>query len=267
MITEMRTRSNSFIQLCLALAMFFAGTNAFAWGAKGHDTTCAIAERHLTKKAKKQIAEIFDGKSIVYWANWMDNASHQPEYEYTKTWHYKNIDADETYATAQENENGDVVKAIEAQIAALKSGELNHEAQAIALRMLVHLVGDLHCPMHMGHRSDSGGNRWQVRYFNDGTNLHSIWDSGLVESAHKWTYTEWVDQVDRVDRKTAEAIAAGSLDDWGEETFRIATSVYDATPVGSKLSYDEVSLWAPVIEQQFLRGGLRLARILNEIFK
>lgn len=253
--------------IAVAAGLASACLTAGAWGQKGHDVTCAIAEQHLSRKAKKQISEIFDGKSIVYWANWMDNASHTPEYAYTKTWHYKNIDANETYDTAAQNENGDVLTAIEAQIKALKSGQLNHQQQAIALRMLVHLVGDLHCPMHMGHKSDSGGNRWQVQYFGNGKNLHGIWDSDLIESAHKWTYSEWVKEIDRVDKAQAKAIMAGSLDDWGSETFEAACKVYENTPVGTKLSYDEVNYWAPLIEQQFLKGGLRLARILNELFK
>ena len=258
---------HSLIILGTSAALLLSSADLFAWGQKGHDTTCAIAEKHLTGRAKRQINDILDGKSIVYWANWLDNASHTPEFAYTKTWHYKNIDADETYETAVENPSGDVEKAIAAQIAALKSGTLNKEAQAQALKMLVHLVGDLHCPMHMGHRSDSGGNRWQVQFFNNGTNLHSIWDSGLLENAHKWTYTEWVNQIDRGSRKENKAIMQGTLADWGKETLEVATEVYAKTPVGQKMSYDEVAFWAPTIETQLQKGGLRLAAILNDIFK
>jgi len=253
--------------LILSSVILLSTVDAFAWGQKGHDVTCGVAEKHLTKKARKQIDKIFDGQSIVYWANWMDNASNQDEYRYTKTWHYKNIDPDETYETAMENPTGDVQKAIEAQIAALKSGTLNKEAQAIALRMLVHLVGDIHCPMHMGRRSDSGGNRHQVQFFNEGTNLHSVWDSKMIESAHKWTYTEWVNQIDRADKKTVKELQQGSISDWGKQTYEVAKTVYDNTPIGSKMSYNEVAYWTPVIERQLFLGGIRLASILNDIFK
>lgn len=251
------------VAVCLVSACISAG----AWGQKGHDITCAIAQQHLTKKAQKKVNEIFDGRSMVYWSSWLDNASHTPEYAYTKTWHYKNIDADETYETALQNENGDVLTAIEAQIKALSSGELNKEQSAIALRMLVHLMGDLHCPMHMGHRSDLGGNRWQIQYFGKGSNLHSIWDSGLIESARKWTYSEWVTEIDRAGKAEVKAIMAGTPAEWGRETYEAATTVYDKTPVGAKLSYDEVNYWSPLIEQQLLKGGIRLAAVLNQIFK
>lgn len=71
----------------IAAGLVAATVNGYSWGQKGHDITCSIAEQHLTKKAKKQISEIFDGKSIVYWSSWMDNASHTPQYKHTSTWH------------------------------------------------------------------------------------------------------------------------------------------------------------------------------------
>ncbi len=258
---------NAILKLvCLSAGLLTSVVDGYSWGQKGHDVTCAIAERHLNRKARKQISDILEGKSIVYWANWMDNASHTPEYGYTTTWHYKNIDADETYAQAPLNEKGDVVRAINEQIEALKSGELNREEQALSLKFLVHLMGDLHCPMHMGHKSDLGGNRWQVQYFGKGSNIHSVWDSGLVESAHKWTYTEWVEQIDIMGKEENKRIAAGTPATWGEETYEVCKTVYDATPIGSKLSYDYVSEWSTVAEMQLLRAGLRLAAVLNDIF-
>lgn len=247
--------------MCLSIV------NGYSWGQKGHDVTCAIAQNHLSKKAQKRINNLLDGKSIVYWANWMDNASHTPEYAYTSTWHYKNIDANETYEGAVANPKGDVIVAVNDIIAAFKSGKLSREEQILNLKFLVHLVGDIHCPMHMAHKSDRGGNKWQVQYFGSGKNLHSVWDSGVIESARKWSCSEWVNELDRATKAQAAQIVAGTPEDWGRETFEIATKIYDTTPVGSKLSYDYVSEWSPVLEQQLLRGGLRLASVLNEIFR
>lgn len=253
--------------VCLCAGLLAASVNGYSWGQKGHDVTCAIAQKHLTKKAQKQIDEILDGKSIVYWANWMDNASHTPQYKHTSTWHYKNIDADETYENAELNDKGDVIRAVNEQVAALKSGKLSKEEKALSLKFLVHLMGDMHCPMHMGHKSDRGGNRWQLTYFGKGTNLHSIWDSGIIESAHKWTYSEWVEQIDTNSKEIDAQMAQGTPESWGKETYEICKKIYDATPVGSKLSYDYVREWTETIETQLLRAGLRLARVLNEIFK
>lgn len=265
---KMKTAVKQILRIAsLALFSLSISINAYSWGQKGHDVTCAIADRHLTKKAKKQISELLDGKSIVYWSSWMDNASHTPEYRYTSTWHYKNIDADETYETAALNENGDVVRAIEAQIEGLKSGKLSRDEQVVALKFLVHLVGDLHCPMHMGHKSDRGGNGWQVQFFGQGSNLHKVWDSGVIESAHKWSYSEYADQLDRCTKSQYKEFVKGNPVAWGEQTYQQTTKLYDATPIGSKLSYDYVSTWTELLDNQLLLGGLRLASILNEIYK
>lgn len=256
----------NFTRTLLVGAMLCTAATAMAWGQKGHDVTAALAERHLTPTTAAAINELLDGKSIVYWSNWLDNASHTPEYAYSKTWHYKNIDAGQNYDAVPPFETGDVLTAIAAQSEILRSPDATKEQKALALKILVHLVGDLHQPMHMGHASDLGGNRVNVKFFNSNANLHGIWDSSLLEAGHKWSYTEWVDQIDRVSPEELEEILAGSHIDWGRECVQIATAVYDATPADSRISYDEVAKWTPVIEKQLLRGGRRLALVLNTIF-
>lgn len=239
---------------------------AYAWGQKGHDTVTAIAEKHLTPAAKTEVDSLLDGMSIVYWANWLDNASHTPEYAYSKTWHYKNIDTGLDYESAPLNDNGDIVRAVQSRIEVLKDASASKDEKVLALKMLVHLLGDMHQPMHLGHLSDLGGNRWAVKYFNRDKNLHGVWDSDLVESAHKWSYTEWVYQIDRTTPSKKKEILYGTPDDWAKETFTIATDVYDSTPEGTNISYDYIAKWTPTIENQFLKGGLRLADILNALF-
>ena len=94
-----------------------------------------------------------------------------------------------------------------------------------------------------------------------------ITDSRYIEAAHNWSYTEWQDQIDRVAEDEATAIAAGEPRDWVLETFDICRGIYDRTPEGTRISYDYVAEYAPVVEQQLLRGGIRLARLLNEIYR
>lgn len=240
---------------------------SFAWGQKGHDTVAYIAENHLTPVAKAAVDSILDGRSLVYYSNWLDNASHTPQYEYSKTWHYKNIDAGVDYDDAPLLPAGDVVTAIVAQTALLSDSIADKDIKALALKMVTHFLGDIHQPMHLGHKSDLGGNRWKVRYFNRDNNLHSVWDSSIVESGHKWSYSEWQEQIDRATPE--EQMAIISLTDpseWARETYSIATEVYDTTPVDYNISFDYIAKWTPVIEQQFLKGGLRLAHLLNTIF-
>ena len=241
--------------------------SAFGWGQKGHDVTVFIAENHLTPTTLEKVTELLDGKSMVYWANWLDNASHTPEYAYSKTWHYKNIDAGVAYEEAPLHQDGDIVRAIYSQVEILQNPDKSKDDKQLALKILEHLMGDLHQPMHMGHASDLGGNRWQVKYFNRDTNLHSVWDSSVPEGAHNWTYTEWNNQINRPTPEQIDfIIMEGTPEKWGKETFAICQQVYANTPEGTKISYDYISEWTPVIEDQFLKGGLRLADLLNSIF-
>ena len=241
--------------------------SASAWGPKGHDVVAYVAENNLSKRALKRIEAVLDGKSMVYVANWLDNASHTPEYAYTKTWHYVNVEPSEgSYAESQREPKGDVVTAVNSIVERLKSGELGREEERAELMMLIHLVGDMHCPMHAGHKSDRGGNLTQVTYFGKSRNLHSVWDSEIVESAHKWSHTEWQRQIDRLSRKECRAIVQGTPNSWIEECVAIADDVYCNSATGTNLSYDYVAHYASVVEQQLLKGGLRLAALLEEIY-
>ncbi|MDE5628116.1 MAG: S1/P1 nuclease [Muribaculaceae bacterium] len=248
-------------------AMAMCASAAFAWSQKGHDAVAYIAEKHLSKAAADSVAAILDGKSPVYWANWLDNASYTPDYAYTKTWHYKNIDPEYTYDNAPLNPAGDVVTATNEQIEILSSHKATKEQKALALKILIHVLGDMHQPMHLGRYSDRGGNKVQVRFFDRGTNLHSIWDSSLMNSGHAWTYTEWQQQLDRLSPEQEAEITKGTPDDWARQTYEIAKRVYDYFPAGTKVGYSQIAMWTPVIEQQILSGGLRLAHVLNSIYK
>ena len=253
-------------QLAISAICLLLTAQAFAWGQKGHDVTAYIAECHLTPEAAQKIDKVLNGRSLVYYANWLDNASHTDDYAYTKTWHYLNVDEGYTLDSMPREEKGDVLSAVTVLYDKLKSGNLQPEAEHICLRMLIHLVGDMHCPMHAGHRSDLGGNRVPVVYFGRTTNLHSVWDSSLVESAHKWGYMEWQQQIDRPNCDV-EALQAGTPRDWMLETVALCEGVYQNTPEGANLSYDYVNDYTRLVEQQFLLGGLRLARLLNEIYQ
>lgn len=250
-----------------SLLLTIACLNAWAWGQKGHDVTAYIAEQHLTPTAKAAVESILDGRSIIYWANWLDNASHQRPLAYTKTWHYKNIDEGVRYEEAPANPAGDAVTAIKSRIEILNNPESSLEERQLALKILIHVVGDIHMPLHMGHATDLGGNRIKVKFFNRENNLHSVWDSSLPESAHKWSYTEWQRQIDRVTRKQEKELSDGTVEEWFAETAAICAEIYKELPEGTKLSYDHVAKYAPVIEAQLLKGGLRLARILNYIYR
>ena len=255
-------------RLIISLLTLCTTLTAFGWGQKGHDAIAYIAECNLRPEVYQKVVKLLGGHSLVYYANWMDNASNSDAYRYTKTWHYANVDEGFSYETMAKNEKGDVVTAIEGIIAELKSGKLSSEQEAVRLRMLIHLVGDIHAPMHAGHLSDRGGNNVMVKFFDKETKLHSLWDTALVEAAHKWGYTEWEQQLNRYCSAEEKAeFAKGTPKDWLNESHAIATEIYKVSPEKSRLSYDYIAYYTPVIEKRFLAGGVRLAQILNELYK
>lgn len=252
-------------KIMLSTMMLATSAVAFGWGQKGHDVTAYIAEQHLTPATKAALTKALDGRSPVYWANWLDNASHTPDYAYTKTWHYKNVNEGVSYGDMTPHPKGDVVRAINQMTSELASHAADVDS-VLDLKILIHCVGDLHQPMHLGHATDLGGNKVPVKFFERNTNLHSIWDTSLPEAAHKWGYTEWQEQIDRVSPEEETIIISGTVDDWAKESVAIAAEIYAKTPANSKVSYNEIAEAAPVIEQQLLKGGLRLAHLLNLIY-
>lgn len=259
-----------FIVFIALSAALLSSEQLLAWGQKGHDVVCAIAQSHLTSKAKREIGHILGGKSIVYYASWLDNVQNSPlwdgGYDVTKTWHYANVDEGFTYQTMQKEPKGDLLTALTMIIDGFNSGQLSDSVRCDYLKMLVHLVGDLHCPMHAGHKSDRGGNNFQVKWFGQQTNIHSVWDSKLIESTRKWSYTEWVDQIDRADRKQIKQICRGSIADWLDETVEIGRQLYSEVKAGDNLSYQYQFDHDKLLEDQLLKAGLRLSSLLNELF-
>lgn len=262
--------------LFLAMAMMFGNFTLRAWGPVGHDVVAAIAEKHLTKKAKKEIDRLLEGRSIIYYSSWMDNIQNSPYwnngYNATKTWHYANVDKGQTYQTMSKNENGDVLTGLTMLTEAMteRYSELTDSMKVDYLKMIVHMVGDLHCPMHAGRLSDRGGNKTYVKWFGKNTNIHSVWDSKLIESARRWNYSEWVEQLDRTDKAFKKEVMSGTYEEWFGATVENASRIYEyieSTGVETpNLSYQYIYDFSPMLEEQLLLGGYRLAYVLNSIF-
>lgn len=253
-------------RLLVTIAGATVALAAMAWGQKGHDVTAYIAEQHLTPAAAEAVDSLLEGRSLVYWSNWLDNASHTPEYAYTKTWHYNNVDEGETYETRKTAPDGDAITALRYCIAILDDRAQGCEEKSTALKMLCHILGDIHQPMHMGHATDLGGNTIKLKYFGRDTNLHSIWDNAMPESAHKWSYSEWQQQIDRSTPTGEKIMISGNIDDWAKQSVEAVAGIYRFFPAGKHVSYNDVAYWTPLIEEQLLKGGLRLAHVLNTLF-
>jgi hypothetical protein len=247
---------------------FFAKTSTddlFFWGQNGHRATGKIAEQHLTKRAKRKIDKILKGQSLAFVSTFADEIKSDRAYRAFSPWHYVNMKLDETYATADKNPRGDLVTAIAKCVSILKDKNSSEADREFYLKMLVHFVGDLHQPMHIGTKEDKGGNNFQVQWFGNGTNLHSVWDTKMIE-AWNMSYLELADNARDLSKKQIENIEEGTVLDWVEEIHQITKSVYKSAKVGENLRYRYSYNHFSTVRDQLQRGGIRLAKILNDIY-
>lgn len=238
----------------------------FGWGKMGHNVVCYIAECNLDTTALRHVTDVLGGRSLVYYSSWMDSASNSREYAYTKEWHYFNMKRGDRVATAKRSKSGDLLSAMTDIVERLKSEELSREDEFVALKMLIHLVGDMHQPMHLGREDDEGGNTVPVVYFTQSTSLHAAWDYHLVKGVREWSYTEWQREIDRLTPEERMIVVGGTMEEWIDATHEITNQIYRDTPAETRMFYDYLDRYTPVIEQQLLYAGLRLAAILNDIY-
>ena len=235
------------------------------WGKTGHRATGEIATKHLTKKAKKAINKLLDGESLAFVSIYADEIKSDPAYRVYGPWHYVNYSLDKKYAEETPSEKGDLIQGIHKCVTILKDENASVEDKVFYLKMLVHFVGDLHQPLHVGRGKDKGGNDIQVQWFNEGSNLHRVWDSDML-NYYKMSYVELSENVRQLSKSEISKVKLGSVLDWIEESQNLAKQVYESATVGEKLSYKYAYEYVPVVREQLQKGGIRLAKILNTIF-
>ncbi|GAA4319151.1 S1/P1 nuclease [Christiangramia aestuarii] len=248
------------------LVSVFSFASEGDWGKTGHRATAEIAEKHLTENAKEAIDELLGGYGLAFVANYADDIKSDPEYRKYGPWHYVNISPEaDKYKIEEASKKGDLVQAIRKCVAALKDKETSKEQKEFYLKMLVHFVGDLHQPFHTGHAEDKGGNDIQVRWFNDGSNIHRVWDSEMI-NFYQMSYTELAINTKDLSKKEIKEIKKGKLLDWVYESREMAEDLYAGVQNGEKLGYSYMYEHMPTVLNQLQKGGIRLAKILNEIY-
>ena len=173
---------------------FLITTYSYGWGQTGHRVVGSIAEYHLSKKARKNLKIILNGQSIAMVGNFMDEIKSDSTYDLYNPWHYCTIPDGKTYEEAGTPDEGDIIYAIQFFISELQSKKLNSMDEAFALKCLIHLVADIHQPLHVGNGDDRGGNDVQVEYFWSNSNLHRVWDTGII-NGQNLSYTEYTDWI------------------------------------------------------------------------
>ena len=255
--------------IILFISIFFVTTTSvdesFLWGQNGHRVTGEIATKHLTKRAKRKIDKLLKGQSLAFVSTFADEIKSDRKYSAFSAWHYVNMGLDENYETAEKNPKGDLVTAIAKCISVLKDPKQKESDKVFYLKMLVHLVGDLHQPMHIGQKEDRGGNRIKVQWFGQGTNLHSVWDTKMIE-AWNMSYLELANNAKDLSRSQVKAIEKGSVEDWVNEVHAITKELYSSVKEGENLRYRYSYDHFATVRTQLQKGGIRLAKILNDIY-
>ncbi|WP_111708099.1 S1/P1 nuclease [Lutibacter citreus] len=235
------------------------------WGPTGHRTVGKIAEDYLSSKTKRKINDLLNGHSLAFVSTFGDDIKSDKRYNEFYTWHYVNMPFGVKYEDSKKNPKGDLVTGIKKCKEILLSKTASEEDKNFYLKMLVHLIGDLHQPMHVGRTEDKGGNDIQVRWFNNGTNLHRVWDSDMINH-YNMTYTELANNTNSITKDQVKYLQKGSIEDWANETQKLAIKVYGTAKIGEKLGYSYMYENFELVRSQLQKGGIRLAKVLNDLF-
>jgi len=235
------------------------------WGATGHRTVGKIADSYLKGKTKRKIAELLDGQSLALVSTFGDDIKSDKRYNEFYTWHYVNMPFDVDYEDSEKNPSGDLVTGIEKCKSVILDDKASKEDKAFYLKLLVHFMGDLHQPMHVGRKEDKGGNTVQVQWFGNGANLHSVWDSKMIEH-YNMTYTELTDNANEISKEQVAFLQQGTTVDWVNDTHKFAVEVYATANKGDKLGYKYMYHNFGLVRSQLQKGGIRLAKVLNDLF-
>lgn len=252
----------------MATTLMIAGAPAAsAWGTQGHSITAGLAEVRLTPEVKKTVDRLLAGEKnptlpgVSTWADQIRSDGSALAKE-SAAWHYVNIAENGcNYDPAVNGNNGsNIVEALRKQTSILADTSQSVANRNQALKFVVHLAGDIAQPMHGGYARDRGGNSTNVTYLGNKTNLHSVWDSGLLNAGKKSDATY-------VKQFSAQPVPAlGSTDPavWVKESCNVAVSpgVY---PASSTIGNEYTTQYLPVAENQMRMGGERMARLLNTV--
>jgi hypothetical protein len=247
--------------------------DARAWGRLAHRSATIVAERRLSSTARAAIRDLLDpGETLADASLWADE--HRQAVFGSGAWHYVNVPIVELHYDARFcAPNGCVVSKIGELKESVGNAAAPREARQQALRLLIHLVEDLHQPVHVGDRGDRGGNDLQLRFENHGTNLHRLWDEEIVER-HSTDESTWVAELDAIAKTTAaRGWSAGTVESWADESLAAARRAYTVPgsaatlQPGAKIGDDYVEMALPIVERRLAQAAVRLSTMLNEIFQ
>lgn len=264
------------------------------WGANGHRIVAEICRKHLSAKALEEIQKVLGKDYLAEIANWPDYIKSEDAWDFAERWHYTTVHPNQDVTDvrsryARDSSINDAIEAIDFMVSILEGDEvavqrfeemmnlnrarpLNNSTEATALAFLVHLVGDVHQPLHVGKNRDLGGNKITVLFFDERTNLHSVWDTKLIEH-ERLSYTEFAQFINKWDDEEVRACQNASLDDWAAESIELREHIYnnlynytDRETGLPSFSWRYQHDYIYQVRNRLMQGGVRLAGLLDRIY-
>lgn len=241
---------------------------AFGWGQTGHRVTGAIAQQYLSPLSQAAMMELLPNSSLAQASTHADEMRSDPSEFWQKTagpWHYVSVPEGKTYVEVGAPDEGDAVTALEQFTNTLKDPSATTDEKRLALQFIVHIIGDLHQPLHAGNGTDRGGNDVKVRFFWQDSNLHRVWDSQMLEQ-RGLSYTEWTAQLTRsITPQDIRNWASTDVLEWIKESTEIRDTIYPDN--ANNMSYDYLYSNLPTAQKRIQMAGIRIAMYLNKVFE
>lgn len=240
---------------------------AMAWGQTGHRVTGAIAQHYLTSQTSEAITALLPNEDLAEASTFADEMRSHPSEFWQKTanpFHYVTVPRGKHYHEVGAPPQGDSVTALKQFTDTLRDPKASREDKQVALRFIVHIIGDLHQPLHAGDGTDKGGNDVKVRFFWQDSNLHRVWDSELIDQ-RQLSYTEWTQRL--LPKMTEQQVSAWKTTDpqvWITESTEYRDHLYPKD--ANKMSYDYLFEHMPTVQLRLQQAGVRIAHYLNELF-
>jgi hypothetical protein len=250
------------IILIVSTLFFVLPQSSFAWGSKGHQLVADIAAHFLDDSTKQKVQSYLGNISFEEAATWMDDNRSNSYYDFMKPWHYVDIEKGQSYTPSTEKNLITVLNAAILQLehqTAVKSKDIKTD-----LLLIFHLTGDLHQPLHCGYPEDRGGNDISITSPDFSSNLHSAWDTQIIEDKNI-TINDCLKYYDAYSADEIKSIQKINLLEWVSQSRALLDTVYCYK--NNYLSKEYIDNSTIIIEKQLLIGGLRLAAILTEALK
>ncbi|WP_163711958.1 S1/P1 nuclease [Mangrovibacterium lignilyticum] len=258
-------KQNYLFYLFLAAFTCLLNLSAGAWGSTGHRAVAQIAWEQLTPESKSKIKSILGDDYLPFVATWADDIRSEKDNPLGTVPHYVNMDFTDSYETAKKNANGDIVTLLNGMIDTLNNSTSTNEEKATALKFIIHLVADVHQPMHIGLAEDLGGNTVEVKWFEEVSNLHKVWDENMIDYS-RLSYTELARFAGKPADVDLPKLLDSSIADWADESHEITKTIYNHLGIKS-YSYAYYYQFFPVVLEQIQKAGYRLGDLLNELMQ